>query len=110
MQRGYIITRMVDVFVGLVLLVLGLRVLFRLFDANAAAAFVGWIYDTSDVVMAPFRGIFPPAVIEPGNVLDVSALFAILVYAILGYLLTSFLASVTTDAPVDDRPVRKTRK
>jgi uncharacterized protein YggT (Ycf19 family) len=109
MQRGYIITRLVDVFVGLVILLLGLRVLFRLFDANVGAGFVQWVYDTSDVIMAPFRGIFPPATIEPGNVLDFSALFAILVYAILGYLLTSFLASVTAE-PVDGRPARKNRK
>ncbi len=108
MQRSYIIVRMVDVFVGLVMVVLGFRVLFRLFDANPNAGFVSWIYDTSDVLMAPFRGIFPPATIEPGNVLDVSAIFAIIVYAVLGYLLTSFLASVTTGP--DDRPVRKNRK
>ena len=93
MKRSYIITRMVDIFVGLVLVILGFRVLFRLFDANSSAGFVQWIYDTSDVIMAPFRGIFPPAVIEPGNVLDVSALFAIIIYAILGYLLASFLGS-----------------
>ncbi|MEX2014647.1 MAG: YggT family protein [Candidatus Saccharimonadales bacterium] len=100
---------MVDFFVGLIMLVLGLRILFRLFDANPSAGFVNWIYDTSDVIIAPFRGIFPPATIEQGNVLDVSALFAVLIYAVLGYLLSSFLASVTTDS-VDDKPTRKNRK
>lgn len=109
MQRSYIITRMVDFFVGLIVLILGLRVLFRLFDANPNAGFVEWIYDTSDVIIAPFRGIFPPATIEPGNVLDVSALFAILVYAVLGFLLTSFLASVVGDSAAD-KPARKSRK
>lgn len=112
MQRGYLITKLVDVFVGLVILLLGLRVLFRLFDANVGAGFVQWVYDTSDVIMAPFRGIFPSATIEPGNVLDVSALFAILIYAILGYLLTSFLASATAEpaAADEDRPKRKTAR
>jgi uncharacterized protein YggT (Ycf19 family) len=108
-QRSYLITRMVDFFVGLVMLILGLRILFRLFGANPSAGFVEWIYDTSDVIIAPFRGIFPPATIEPGNVLDVSAIFAVLVYAVLGYLLTSFLASVTIDS-ADDKPARKNRK
>jgi uncharacterized protein YggT (Ycf19 family) len=113
MQRSYIITRLVDFFVGLVILILGLRVLFRLFDANVSAGFVQWIYDTIDVIMTPFRGIFPSATIEQGNILDVSALFAILVYAVLGFLLTSFLASITSDNDTvveEDRPARKTRR
>lgn len=105
MQRENLITRLVDIFVGLVMLVLGLRVLFRLFNANTTAGFVEWIYETSDVIMAPFRGIFPPATIEEGHVLDFSALFAIVVYAILGFLLTSLIASF---APARDS--KKNRK
>lgn len=56
MQKGYIITRMVDVFVGLVMVILGFRVLFRLFDANPSASFVSWIYDTSDVLYGAVSG------------------------------------------------------
>lgn len=105
MFGGNFVTRLVDFFVGLVLVILGLRILFRLFNASASAGFVNWVYDTSEVVMAPFRGIFPPATLEPGYVLDVSAIFAAIVYAILGYLLTNFLASITT--PVTTKVVRK---
>lgn len=96
MARGLLLQRLIDFFVGLAVIILGLRVLFRLFGANASAGFVEWVYDASDVLLAPFRGIFPVAEIDPGNVLDFPALFAILMYAILGYILSWLVGWVPT--------------
>lgn len=88
MARGLLIQRLIDFFVGLAVALLALRVLFRLFGANAGAGFVEFIYETTDVLLAPFRGIFPVAEINPGNVLDIPALFAMLMYVLIGYLLS----------------------
>jgi YggT family protein len=108
----YYLDRAINFFVGLIVVILGLRILFRLFDANPSAGFVQWIYDTSEVLMAPFRGIFPPAAVERGVVLDVSAIFAAIMYVILGLLLLALIAMIpgddhTEDEPVDERPSRR---
>jgi uncharacterized protein YggT (Ycf19 family) len=87
--------------VGLIVAILGLRVLFRLFNANAANGFVHWIYQTSGDLLQPFRGIFPTQEIGKGYTLDVNALFAILMYLIIGSLLAALLGLL----PVGPRPV-----
>ena len=91
MDLRYWLGKIVDFFVGVAVVILGLRVFFRLVDANPTTPFVEWIYRTSDSLMVPFRGIFPPAEIERGIVLDVSAIFAAIVYIIIGYILLSLI-------------------
>lgn len=90
-----IISGLISFFVGLAEIILGIRVVLRLFSANPSVAFVGWIYETSSSLMAPFRGIFPQAVINRGYVLDFSAIFAMLVYGLVGYLVLSLVATIT---------------
>jgi len=92
MYTASFLVALVDFFVGLAEAILGLRVLFRLFNANATNPFVHWIYQTSSTLMDPFRGIFQAqATISPGFTLDINALFAMLMYAIIGFLLAALL-------------------
>lgn len=81
---GRFIAGLINFFVGVAEIFLGLRVLLRLFGANASNGFVQWVYDSSSVLLQPFRGIFPTAEVAPGSVVDFSALFAMLVYALIG--------------------------
>lgn len=85
---------LVNLILGVAVALLGLRFILRLFSANSTNEFVGWIYNSSDIVLGPFRGIFPNANIE-GSVMDFSALFAMLVYGIIG-LLAIYLIDVLT--------------
>jgi uncharacterized protein YggT (Ycf19 family) len=101
MQAKYILNSLVSFFVGIATVILGLRVLFRLFDANPAAGFVDWIYSTSETLMAPFRGIFPPATLEGGIVLDVSALFAIIMYLVFGAVVMAAISMLPEPGPVE---------
>lgn len=94
-----IIIWLTDLFVGLVEALLGLRVIFRLFAANPDNTFVHWIYNTSGDVMSPFRGIFPTAHLGHGYTLDISAIFAMIVYAIVGYLFVSLLSWLPAQKP-----------
>ena len=69
-----------------VILLLGFLLL--LFGANSQAGFVAWAYRNLDRVMAPFRGIFEPINVGVASndvpaVLDVSVLFAMVVYGIV---------------------------
>lgn len=97
-------TNVINFFVGLAGIILGLRIIFRLFDANPNASFVNWIYDTSSVIMEPFRGIFSPAVIERGYVLDIPAIFAALMYMVIGLLLIALVGMIPG---VENKPARK---
>lgn len=67
------------------------RVFLLLFNANPATPFVQFVYDTSADFLAPFRGIFPPHMTQNGGYLDVSALFAMIVYLILAALIQSLM-------------------
>ncbi len=66
---------------------LGLRFIFKLFAANTTAPFVRWLYETSDVLISPFRGIFQSPVIEGRFVFDVTALVAIIIYGLIASLI-----------------------
>jgi uncharacterized protein YggT (Ycf19 family) len=119
MFTANILVSIVNFLLGLAEAILGLRVLFRLFNANGLNSFVHWIYQTSSVLMDPFRGIFrAQAVISPGYVLDISALFAMLMYGIIGYLLIALLGWIPAPAArerrrfwsrSDDVPARRRR-
>lgn len=71
------------VFFGIITLVL--RVFLLAFSANATAPFVEFIYRTSADYLEPFRGIFPPKTIGETGYLDIAALFAIIIYLLVGW-------------------------
>jgi uncharacterized protein YggT (Ycf19 family) len=62
--------------------VLTITFFLRLFGANTSAPFVEWMYRSADRFMQPFRGIFPPVEGSGRSVLDVSVLFAMLMYGL----------------------------
>ena len=68
------------VLVAMVLLLLGFFLL--LFGANPHAAFAEWVFRGLTRVMAPFRGLFEPVALDGRSVLDVSILFAMIVYGL----------------------------
>lgn len=72
-----------DIVVGL----LGLRIVLKLFGASTSAPFVVWVYDTTKPLLSPFQGMFPSPEIAPRLTLEFSALFAIIIYSFIGYIL-----------------------
>ena len=108
MQIRYAAVNLLNVFLGAVEAILGLRFVLKLFGANASNGFVDWVYEMSDVLMEPFRGIFSARVFENKYVLEFSTLFAMLMYAIAGLLLVWLIAAVTPE-PVTTTVVRKRR-
>lgn len=75
--------------------IIGLRILLRFLGANPSAPFVSWIYQTSRPLLSPFEGMFPSPSARGGFVIEVSALFAILIYAFVGYIIASVIAQLT---------------
>ena len=81
------------VLVALVLLLLAFFL--ELFGANPHAAFAEWLYRSLRRVMAPFRGLFEPVPLDGRSVLDVSILFAMLVYGIVALALHALIEWLT---------------
>ena len=82
---------MVDTFVGLTELLLVLRVVLKFFFTTAGGGFVHWAFSTTDVLLAPFRGVFPNPTHTPGTwYIDWVALFALAVYPAAGWLVKSY--------------------
>jgi uncharacterized protein YggT (Ycf19 family) len=78
------------------IVVLTLRVFLLAFSANASAGFYQFIINTSSQYLNPFRGIFPPKPVGETGYLDVSALFAIIVYIFVAWgfsALTNYVQS-----------------
>ncbi len=84
-----------DLLMGFVSFFVGLRFLFRLAAANAAAPFVRWIYDGGFALMTPFHNIFADQSLGGGSVLDTSALMTLFFYGLLFYLVKAAVSSLT---------------
>lgn len=89
-----LIVRLINYATGIVESLLGLRFFLRFAGANAGNGFVEFIYQFSDLFLAPFRSIFPRSVIE-GSVFEWSSLFAMAIYGIVGYALTQLILILT---------------
>ena len=91
--------KVVDVAIGLIEGILVLRFILELLGANPNTGFSQWVYTTSYPLMQPFTGIFPSMSLGGNYVADFSALFAIIIYALFGWLISrllSFAASPTS--------------
>ncbi len=91
---------------GLFLIDLGLRFFFKLTGANAGNGFASFIYGTTEPLVAPFRGIFGSAA-SGGAVFEPVTLVAMIVYALLAWLLVSLLG-ILLGGP--SRGVRESRR
>jgi uncharacterized protein YggT (Ycf19 family) len=81
------------VVVAMVLLLLGFFLL--LFGANPDAPFAEWVYRSLTRVMAPFRGLFEPVPLDGKSVVDVSILFAMMVYGLAALALRALIEWLT---------------
>ena len=75
---------------GIVDALLLLRFLFKMAGASRAAGFVRFLYGFTDVLMAPFRLIFPVSVSE-GAVVEWSVLVAIAIYTLIAWVLVQLV-------------------
>jgi uncharacterized protein YggT (Ycf19 family) len=82
---GKIIAYALYVWVVFGIIMLGMRVFLLAFSANPGSSFVNFIYNTSASFLEPFRGIFPPKSLNTTGYLDVAALFAMIIYAFVGW-------------------------
>jgi len=87
MTRKSVISILSNILFNFIEVLLALRIFLKFFGANSLTPFVTWVYQTSNPLIRPFEGIFPAEYVEGRFILEISTLFALLVYGILGYII-----------------------
>lgn len=105
-RASYFILWLINLVFGVVILMLFVRLLFRLFGADPNADVVEFVYNATAPLLEPFRDMFSAYVVEPGNVFEVSTLVAIVLYAIFAWLLSELILFVDYSAADTYRRVR----
>jgi predicted SAM-dependent methyltransferase len=77
--------------ISLLEMFLALRFLLKLLVANPRSEFVSWVYQNTNPVLEPFFFAFPTPSVSGGHVIEFTTLFAMFVYAFLGYILMEVL-------------------
>lgn len=89
-NSAYTIGQLIWLFFGLVIGLIGLRVLLLFIGANEASPFASFIYSVTDLFLWPFYGLTgTPA--AGSMVLDIPAIIAMFVYALLAWLLVKLV-------------------
>jgi uncharacterized protein YggT (Ycf19 family) len=91
LRSTVIIKYFINIIIGIIQIFLGLRIVLKLFGGSTTAPFVQWVYDTSESLLYPFEGIFPTTTLDGRFVIEFSALFALIIYTLVGYFLTHLL-------------------
>lgn len=74
------------IFITLVQIVLAVRVIFSLVDADKTNGVVKWFYDMSVPLLEPIRGVYPSIDYPNQYVLELPVIFAMVGYAVFGYI------------------------
>ncbi|WP_257349638.1 YggT family protein [Pseudalkalibacillus decolorationis] len=80
----------VNLFMGIIEALILLRIILKLFGANPYTPFVQWIYNFTMPLLSPFRNIFPSPIFMDRYELELTSIFALIVYGILSYFLVQF--------------------
>jgi uncharacterized protein YggT (Ycf19 family) len=86
MDLVYLVFGVID---GLLLI----RLVLKLLGANTSAAFTQWIYNVTDFFLAPFHNLLP-TIGNNNSVLEMSVIVAILVYALIGWVMARLMAII----------------
>jgi hypothetical protein len=88
---GRAIVWFVYAFALVAIVIATLAFVLELFGANPSSDFAHWVYRSAGRVTAPFRGIFPSHQLNGNSVLDMSLLFAIVMYALFALLVHTLI-------------------
>ena len=88
-----LVKRIVSLLFGVLVVLIGLRILLLLVVANQSNAIVDFIYNVTEPLVAPFRGILSLDTVSPGgaSVFDVAALVALIGWVLIYALIMAIL-------------------
>jgi len=71
-----------------------LRVALKFMGANPTTPFTSWVYDTTYSLVYPFLGMFPTGIKGVSIEIEFSTLFAMVMFAVLGYVVLYFIGII----------------
>ena len=80
---------LVNAFMGIIESFLLIRIILRLFGANAQNMFVNFVYSVSAFFARPFSNIFENIELKKGMILEVNTLIAMIIYALIAWIIIS---------------------
>jgi uncharacterized protein YggT (Ycf19 family) len=84
---GRVLVWLVYAFATVAAILLLIAFFLQLTGANPAAPFAAWVYRSSDVLLKPFRSLYPTANLHNSrSVLNLSVVFAIFMYGLFAVL------------------------
>jgi uncharacterized protein YggT (Ycf19 family) len=84
---------LVYLFFGVIDGLLLIRLVLKLLGANTSAGFTQWTYSVTNVLLAPFRNLLPTIGNEHSQ-LEMSVVVAILVYALIAWVMARLMAII----------------
>ena len=87
---GYRATQLIYWIFGLIEGLIAIRFVLRALGANPSAGFAQFIYGITGPLVAPFFGLFGNPATQ-GSVLELNSIVALIVYALLGWLLAKLV-------------------
>lgn len=91
-QNGGVVSGVLSLILGIIVTLIGFRILFDLFNVSQASGIVSWVYSTSEPLIRPFYGIFDGTVAAASGGVNFVALIALIVYGVIGGIITGFLS------------------
>ncbi len=88
---GVFVSRAVYLVFGVIESLLIIRFVLKALGANEGAGFTSFIYGLTEPLLAPFAGMFGTPATEQGSVLEIHTLVAIVVYALVAWLVAALL-------------------
>lgn len=79
------VTQLIWLFVGILEVLIALRIGLKLIGANPESPIVGLIYGFTYLFLFPFEGMIATTSFAGGMVLELSSLFAMLIYALIAW-------------------------
>jgi uncharacterized protein YggT (Ycf19 family) len=92
--HNYRAVQIIWLLTSLVTTLIAIRFVLKLLGASLQSGFVTFMYSLTDVLVGPFRGIFPNA--GQGSTVDIASLVAIVIYALIGWGVVSLVRLMTT--------------
>jgi hypothetical protein len=93
-NKSFTAVRIVYLILGILEILLGFRLMFKILGANPSSSFVSFIYSISKALLVPFEAIFRTATtqgIETKSVLEPSTIIAMIVYALIAWGIAKFI-------------------
>ena len=85
---------------GVVIGLIAIRVVLRLIVANPGATFAEFIYNITNVFLAPFFGLTSTPTTTTGVAFEISSVIAIVVYALVAWVITLLIRALFSKTSV----------